>query len=154
MNEAETRKRLIDRQLEAAGWRLNDRTQVGREVHVTRIVRDKGDTAYGSDVSEGIADDCLYDEDGCILSVVESKRTARSPREGEEQLRLYIEGIARCRSFVPFGFMANGRTTWFWEVWRIPAWWPGSSPVPTSNAFASSGRTGYRWPQRPSVGPS
>jgi type I site-specific restriction endonuclease len=28
MNEAETRKRLIDRQMEAAGWRLNDRTQM------------------------------------------------------------------------------------------------------------------------------
>jgi hypothetical protein len=29
MTEAETRKRLTDRQIEAAGWRLNDRTQGG-----------------------------------------------------------------------------------------------------------------------------
>ncbi len=28
----------------------------------------------------------------------------------------YIEEIAKQQPFAPFGFMANGLTTWFWEV--------------------------------------
>ncbi len=51
-----------------------------------------------------------------MLGVVEAKRTSRSPREGEEQLRGYVEEIARQQPFASFGFMANGLTTWFWEV--------------------------------------
>jgi type I restriction enzyme R subunit len=66
--------------------------------------------------SQGITDACLYEPSGFVLSVVEAKRTSRSPREGEEQLRMYIEEIAKKQSFAPFGFMANGLTTWFWEV--------------------------------------
>jgi type I restriction enzyme, R subunit len=47
---------------------------------------------------------------------VEAKRTARDPREGEEQLRQYVTEIARNQPFAPFGFMANGLRTHFWEV--------------------------------------
>lgn len=115
LNEQKTRKQLIDRQLEAAGWRLDDRTQVRREVPADNAVRESS-AEYGGSGTGGITDDCLYDDDGCVLAVVECKRTARSPREGEEQLRLYIARIAQQQPFAPLGFMANGLTTWFWEV--------------------------------------
>lgn len=116
LNEHETRGQLIDRQLEQAGWRLEDRTQVRREVPADHAVREALAAEYGNAGSGGITDYCLYDEDGCVLSVIECKRTSRNPREGEEQLRLYQERIARWQPFPPFGFMANGLTTWFWEV--------------------------------------
>lgn len=116
LTEHETRGQLINRQLEQAGWRLDDRTQVRREVPADNAVREAPAPEYGSPGAGGITDDCLYDEDGCVLSVIECKRTSRSPREGEEQLRLYIVSIAKQQPFAPFGFMANGRTTWFWEV--------------------------------------
>ena len=38
------------------------------------------------------------------------------PREGEEQLSQYVAEIARDQPFVPFGFMANGLHTYFWDV--------------------------------------
>lgn len=116
LTEHETRGQLIDRQLERAGWRIDDRTQVRREVPADHAVRESPAPEYGSPGTGGITDDCLYDDDGCVLSVVECKRTARDAREGEEQLRLYVDTVARQQPFPPFGFMANGLTTWFWEV--------------------------------------
>ena len=116
LTEHETRGQLIDRQLEKAGWRLDDRTQVRREVPADHAVRETPAAAYGRAVSGGITDNCLYDEDGCVLAVVECKRTSRNPREGEEQFRLYVDSVARQQPFPPFGFMANGLTTCFWEV--------------------------------------
>lgn len=116
LTEHETRRQLIDRQLEKAGWRLDDRTQICREVPADNAVREYAETGYGTARTAGITDACLYDEDGCVLSPIECKRTARNPREGEEQLRLYVERIAKQQPFAPFGFMANGHATWFWEV--------------------------------------
>lgn len=115
LTEQETRRKLIDRQLEQAGWRLGDHTQVRLEIPADYAVRQPPPPSYGS-AAGGITDVCLYDEDGCVLAIVECKRTARSPREGEEQLRLYCDRVAQQQSFPPFGFMANGHTTHFWEV--------------------------------------
>lgn len=64
----------------------------------------------------GVTDYCLYDHAGNVLAAVEAKRTSRSPREANEQLRPYITEIAKRQSYAPFGFMANGSEIWFWEV--------------------------------------
>jgi hypothetical protein len=52
----------------------------------------------------------------CSLAVVEAKRASRSPRDADEQLRHYVTEIAKRQPYAPFGFMANGREIWFWEV--------------------------------------
>jgi type I restriction enzyme R subunit len=115
LNEHETRGHLIDRQLEKAGWRLDDHTQIRREIPADLAVREPL-VNYGGASAGGITDNCLYDDDGCVLAVIECKRTFRDPRDGEEQLRLYVDRVARQQPFPPFGFMANGLTAWFWEV--------------------------------------
>ena len=97
LNESQTRALLINPQLLAAGWKLSDRTQVRFEVPVV---------GYDPTPWNGITDFCLYHPSGRVLSVVESKRASRNPREGEEQLRQYITEIARKQDFAPFGFMA------------------------------------------------
>jgi type I restriction enzyme R subunit len=107
LSESQTRSLLINPQLLAAGWKLSDWTQVRFEVPVV---------GYDPTPWNGITDFCLYQPSGPVLSVVESKRASRNPREGEEQLRQYITEIARKQDFAPFGFMANGLNTWFWEV--------------------------------------
>ena len=38
----------------------------------------------------GFTDFSLYDPTAQVIAVIEAKRTARSPREGEEQLRQYV----------------------------------------------------------------
>jgi type I restriction enzyme, R subunit len=107
LNEAQTRAALINPQLAAAGWKLSDRTQVRFEVPV------KG---YDPTPWNGYTDFCLYDSSGGVQAVVEAKRTARNPREGEEQLRQYVNDISREQPFAPFGFMTNGLVIHFWEV--------------------------------------
>jgi type I restriction enzyme R subunit len=107
LNEAQTRALLINPQLLAAAWKLDDHTQVRFEVPVE---------GYDPTPWNGFTDFCLYDGSGYVLAIVEAKRTARNPREGEEQLRHYVTEIANKQAFEPFGFMSNGLNTYFWEV--------------------------------------
>ena len=86
---------------------MGDRTRVRFEVPVV---------GYDPTPWNGFTDYCLYQAAGEVLAVVEAKRTARDPREGEEQLRQYVTEIARTQSFAPFGFMTNGLNHFFWEV--------------------------------------
>jgi len=107
LNELQTRALLINPQLVAAGWKLGDRTQVRFEVPVE---------GYDPEPWNGYTDFSLYEGSGCVVAVIEAKRTARNPREGEEQLRHYVVEIAKTQPFAPFGFMSNGLNTYFWEV--------------------------------------
>ncbi len=105
--EARTRTNLIDPLLRTAGWNLADHTQIGTEIPVQ---------GYDPTPWQGITDYCLYNESGDVLAIIEAKRSSRDPRDGEEQLRQYISEVARQQGFVPFGFMSNGRKTWFWDT--------------------------------------
>ena len=107
LNESRTRAHHIDPQLRAADWKLSDRTQVRLEVPVD---------GYDAEPWNGVTDYCLYDASGNVLAVVEAKRSSRSAREADEQLRHYVTEIAKKQTFAPFGFMANGHDIWFWEV--------------------------------------
>jgi type I restriction enzyme, R subunit len=107
LSEALTRIRLIDPQLRQADWRLDDKTQVRREIPVD---------GYDAEPWNGVTDYCLYEPAGEVLAVVEAKRCSRNPREADEQLRHYVTEIAKRQSFAPFGFMTNGHATHFWEV--------------------------------------
>ena len=107
MNEALTRAILINPLLVAAGWAVRDRTQVGTEIPVD---------GYDAEPWNGVTDYCLYASNGEVLAVVEAKKTARSARDADEQLRYYVDYIGNRQSFVPFGFMCNGQDVWFWEV--------------------------------------
>jgi type I restriction enzyme R subunit len=106
-SEASTRTNRIDPQLEKANWNLHDRTQVRFEVPVD---------GYDAEPWNGVTDYCLYNPSGDVIAVIEAKRTSRSAREGEEQLRYYVEEIGKRQSFIPFGFMSNGHDIYFWEV--------------------------------------
>jgi type I site-specific restriction endonuclease len=107
LNEGQARYILIDPTLRAAGWNLDDRTQVGFEVPVD---------GYDAEPWNGITDYCLHDPSGNVLAVVEAKRCSRNPREADEQLRHYVTEIAKRQAYAPFGFMTNGLEFWFWEV--------------------------------------
>jgi type I restriction enzyme, R subunit len=107
LNEAATRALLIDPQLRAAGWPVSDRSLVRLEVPVD---------GYDAEPWNGVTDYCLYDSSGDVLAVVEAKKCTRLVREADEQLRHYITEIAKRQSYAPFGFMANGHETWFWEL--------------------------------------
>ena len=108
MDEAATRKNLIDKQLEAAGWNLKDRTQV----------RDRPE--YRINLPDGKHQDvdyCLVLK-GKIAAIIEAKKTSRSADVGREQARQYAQNIKKYmqpEEPIPFIFYTNGDEIWFWN---------------------------------------
>jgi type I site-specific restriction endonuclease len=111
ISEAETRKELIDPQLERAGWYLRDHSKVKIEIPVD---------GYDKEPWNGVSDYCLYRENGEVLAVVEAKRTSTDVRLAEAQLTHYVTEIEKRQSFRPFGFLANGLEIYFVDVGHAP----------------------------------
>lgn len=110
-NEEETRRMLIDTQLQSAGWNvgpgLQSTASVGKEVEVCDQPTDSGN---------GYADYVLYDEgSGKPLAVVEAKKTAVDPEGGRTQAKCYADGLATEHGQRPVIFYTNGFDTWMWD---------------------------------------
>ncbi len=107
ISEDQTRKQMIDPQLEQAGWYLRDHSKVKIEIPVD---------GYDKEPWNGVSDYCLYRENGEVLAVVEAKRTSTDVRLAEAQLTYYVTEIEKHQSFRPFGFLANGLEIHFVDV--------------------------------------
>ena len=109
-SEEETRFKLIDEQLIAAGWNVGTRGQsnseVGQEIEVLHQP-----TATGT----GYIDYVLYDEDGTALAVVEAKKTAESADKGKQQARYYADGLEKMTGHRPVIFYTNGFEIFIWN---------------------------------------
>ena len=108
-NEAETRERLIDLDLQRAGWAL-DRPQ-DREYEVTGMPNEKG---------VGYADYVLWGDDGKPLAVVEAKRTTIEPEAGQQQAKLYADCLEGMHGQRPVIFYTNGYETFLWDDLAYP----------------------------------
>ncbi len=102
--EAETRDAYIDVLLREAGWPLTD--QRDREFPIEGMPNNEG---------VGYADYVLWGADGKPLAVVEAKRTRRSPREGQQQAKLYADGLEAKFGQRPVIFYSNGYEHWIWD---------------------------------------
>ncbi len=111
ISEADTRKDIIDPQLEKAGWFLRDHSKVKTEIPVD---------GYDAEPWNGVTDYTLYRENGEVLAVVEAKKTAVDVRLAEAQLTHYVTEIEKHQSFRPFGFLANGLEIYFVDVGIAP----------------------------------
>ncbi|GGB73523.1 DEAD/DEAH box helicase family protein [Shewanella inventionis] len=102
-SEAETRARIIDMDLRAAGWQVSlDETstdEVGKEVQVTDQPTSTG---------IGYVDYVLWDDDGKPLAVIEAKRTRESVEKGREQAKLYADALHKQYHQRPVIFYSNG----------------------------------------------
>jgi len=98
-NEAFSRV-VIDAQLAALGWNVQDPNSVRFEV-----VLDDGTRA----------DYVLCDRDGRAMAVIEAKRFSINPGDAAEQAKHYAKLMG-----VPYVFLANGAETRFWE-WETEA---------------------------------
>jgi len=115
ISEAETRKDLIDPQLEKAGWYLRDHSKVKIEIPPVPLLL-AGVDGYDAEPWNGVTDYCLYRENGEVLAVVEAKKTVVDVRLAEAQLTYYVTEIEKHQSFRPFGFLANGYEIYFVDV--------------------------------------
>ena len=108
-SEAETRDYFIDLLLKEAGWPLDQDRD--REYPVTGLpTPDRG----------GRVDYVLWGDDGKPLGVVEAKRARRDARAGQQQAKLYADGLEREFGQRPVIFYSNGYDHWLWDDTLYP----------------------------------
>jgi len=108
-NEAETRDYFIDLLLKESCWPLDQKRD--REFPVTGMPNNKG---------EGFVDYILWGDDGKPLGLIEAKRTKRSPKEGEQQAKLYVNCLETMFGQRPVVFYSNGYEHWIWDDHNYP----------------------------------
>ncbi len=109
-DEATTRKRLINKQLVAAGWNVDpnngNTAEVWQEVNVPHQPTETG---------IGYADYVLWSDAGKPLAVIEAKKTAVSAEKGRTQARLYADGLEKEHGLRPVIFYTNGFDISIWD---------------------------------------
>ncbi|WP_426996289.1 DEAD/DEAH box helicase family protein [Pseudarthrobacter sp. N5] len=106
-SEAETRV-YIDLYLGEAGWALGKAEDREFEVHHMP-------THAGPTTGIGFVDYVLWGSDGKPLAVVEAKRSAKSPYEGQQQAKLYADALEREKGQRPVIYYSNGYEHWIWD---------------------------------------
>ncbi len=105
-SEARTWRDKIDSALQAAGWDLDNRAQVGFEIPVD---------GYDAEPWNGITDYSLYRSNVEIIAIVEAVRQSRDPSLAQAQAPHDVTQIATHQSFTPFTFLTNGTEIYFWD---------------------------------------
>jgi type I restriction enzyme, R subunit len=108
-NEAQTRDVYIDLLLSEAGWALDQ-------------ARDREFEVQGMPNSHGVgyADYVLWGDDGKPLAVVEAKRTKRDALVGQQQAKLYADGLQAQFGQRPLIYFTNGFEHWLWDDLHYP----------------------------------
>lgn len=119
--EAETRKHLIDKQLQAAGWNLSDRTEVIEEFDIEVALPEAVHELRTPYEGHQFSDYVLLGKNGKPIAVVEAKKTSRDAALGREQAKQYCYNIQKHQGGeLPFCFYSNGLETFFWDLQNYP----------------------------------
>ncbi len=120
-NEHKTRKEIIDKTLQAAGWNVADLTQVIEEfdieVGLPEAVHEPQTPYQGHQFSDYV----LLGKNGKPLAVVEAKKTSIDAAIGREQAKQYCFNIQKKDGReLPFCFYTNGHDIFFWDLDNYP----------------------------------
>ncbi len=107
--EAQTRDLYIDMLLKEAGWALDQARD--REFEVQGMPNTQG---------VGYVDYVLWGDDGKPLAVVEAKRTKRDALVGQQQAKLYADGLQAQFGQRPLIYYTNGFEHWLWDDLHYP----------------------------------
>ena len=106
LNEAETRKKLIDIMLMDAGWDVNNTEFVKVEFPLDN---------HKEDGKKGFVDYVLLNKKGNPVAVVEAKKTSVDPIIGRQQAVEYANTIERDYGIRPIVFYTNGYEIYMWD---------------------------------------
>lgn len=106
LNEAETRKKLIDIMLKDAGWDIENNELVKLEFPL------KNHKKAGKN---GYADYVLFNKKGNPVAVVEAKKSSVDPILGRQQAVEYANTIERDYGIRPIVFYTNGYEIYMWD---------------------------------------
>ncbi|KJS12611.1 MAG: restriction endonuclease subunit R [Peptococcaceae bacterium BRH_c8a] len=119
--EAETRKELIDQKLYAAGWDVNNLTQVSQEFDISVPLPDGLAEPRTPYEGHQYSDYVLLGRDGKPLAVVEAKKSSKDAAIGREQAKQYCYNIQKqLGGKLPFCFYTNGLEIYFWDLENYP----------------------------------
>ena len=110
LNEWQTRKQLIDKEIIKRGWNIKDKNQVEEEYPID-WAKDK----EGKPVNERFVDYLLFDNVGDPLAIVEAKKYSRNAYEGKEQAEEYADYLKQKFEKDCFIFLTNGEDIIFWD---------------------------------------
>jgi type I restriction enzyme R subunit len=106
LNEAQTRKKLIDLMLKDAGWDISNNEFVKLELPLENHKK-SGKTGY--------ADYVLFNKKGKPVAVVEAKKTSVDPIIGRQQAVEYANTIEIIYGVRPIVFYTNGYEIYMWD---------------------------------------
>ena len=110
-SEEETRFKLIDELLRAAGWEVGPRGNNTADVEQEREVKHQPTTS-----GIGYIDYALKDPNtGKVLAVVEAKKTAEDADKGKMQAKYYADGVEKESGHRPIIFYTNGYEVYIWN---------------------------------------
>lgn len=109
IDEAETRRLLIDLMIREAGWDIL--TAKGAK-HPAKACIEVEVQGMPNNKEKGFADYVLFGDDGKPLAVIEAKRSSVDPHVGEQQARLYADCLEAEYGVRPAIYFTNGFETW------------------------------------------
>ncbi len=119
--ETQTRKELIDKQLEESGWNLKDPTQIVEEFDILTALPEGVAEPRTPYEGHQFSDYVLLGKDGKPLAVIEAKKTSKDASLGREQAKQYCYNIQKQHGGeLPFCFYSNGLETYFWDLENYP----------------------------------
>ncbi len=111
LNEAQTRRRLIDTELYSRGWDIDLATGKNTEQVTFEELVDGQPTESGT----GYCDYVLWDDNGKPLAVIEAKRTRETAEKGRQQAKLYADALEKKYQQRPVIFYTNGYDIFIWD---------------------------------------
>ncbi len=111
LNEAQTRRRLIDTELHSRGWDIDLLNGENSEEVTLEEEVDGQPTQSGI----GYCDYVLWDDNGKPLAVIEAKRCRENAEKGRQQAKLYADALERRYHQRPVIFYTNGRDIYIWD---------------------------------------
>jgi len=121
ISEAQTRREIIDKRLQLAGWNVRNPSQVTQELDIytkSPFNINEQESKYQGHL---FADYALLSKENKPIAIVEAKKTATNAEVGKEQARNYAEKIFQSNGGqMPFVFYTNGYEIFFWDTERYP----------------------------------
>ncbi len=106
LNEADTRKHLIDIMLKEAGWDIHNEEQVRLEFELEN---------HKKVGQKGFVDYVLFDKKQKPIAIIEAKKTSKDAIIGRQQAVEYANTIERDYHIRPVVFYTNGYEIWMWD---------------------------------------
>jgi type I restriction enzyme R subunit len=116
VNEAQTRKNLIDNELKQCGWDISDPLNVIEEYEIEL----DDNLPQFFDRTKRFVDYALLNKTGQIIALVEAKKETKSVGSAKTQAEYYARRIKNVQGFAPFIYITNGHEIEFWDSENYP----------------------------------